>query len=157
MLDFRIEDGEIENMCVTDYDDAITPETLTEIEEKGEKSKLESYRIFDGLMMTQSQMLIAGKKGESISLYTKDLNSGETKCYDFMKIEDDVTFGKAASFFTGDTQAQDCFISYVELPLMRERLEKSQDKDSQLYQQWTQLVEKSNNLENPVLLEYTIK
>lgn len=157
LLAYHITRGEIRTMDMTDYYDAITPDILTEIEETGEKSKMDSYRIFDGFMMTQSQMLVAGKKGDEISLYTKDLASDKTHSYDFMKIEDDVTFGKGVTFFHGNTQAQDCFISFVEPPLMKERLDKSQDKGSELYQQWKRLVDEADDLSNPVLVEYTLK
>jgi len=156
MLAYDTAKGSIETADVTDYSDAVSVETLTKIEETGDRGMLDSYRIFDGLATTQRQLLFAGKKGAEISLYVKDAKSDKAKCYDFMKIEDDVTFGSIGSFFTGNTQAQDCFITYVDLPLMKERMEKSQAKDTPMFRQWEQLVDSCSELSNPVLIEYTM-
>lgn len=124
------------------------------------KRELNDYgAFFDGLSSSDNHIIFGSIDKNEITLWVKDILSKEVKAYYFSSLINDLTFTSTSSFFTGNTDGEKCFLSYMMPYHIAEGLKENISyADSSNYIKMEKIID-SLDVEdaNPVIIEYTFK
>lgn len=141
-----------------DSDNCLTIEEEDELIEKGVKVHKSSKRIFDGMITTERQLLVASMYNQEILIYAKDFRTNKTRSFPIERIVNDLTFVSPQSFFASNTYSKENFITYISPILLSEAKQKAGDVVAK--SPYTDLIlplvgdEDSNS--NPIIIEYSV-
>lgn len=141
-----------------DSDNCLTIEQEDELIEKGVKIHKSSKRIFDGMITTERQLLVASMYNQEMSIYTKDFRTNKARSFPFEGMVNDLTFVSPQSFFASNTYSKENFITYISPISLNEA--KQQEEDAVAKSPYADLIlplagdEDSNS--NPIIIEYSI-
>lgn len=113
--------------------------------------------IFDGLISSKDHIVFGSLKGRDITMWVKNIETGEVHAYKMAELVDDVTFTSAAKMFMGNIDSKDSFITYLSPNRLLQGLEKNKEfADLPRYKRLQTILEGMNVEEaNPILIEYT--
>ncbi len=141
-----------------DSDNCLTIEQEDELIEKGVKVYKSSKRIFDGMITTERQLLVASMYNQEMSIYTKDFRTNKTRSFPIEGMVNDLTFVSPQSFFASNTYSKENFITYISPILLNEA--KQKEGDAVAESPYADLIlplagdEDSNS--NPIIIEYSL-
>ena len=141
-----------------DPDNCLTIEQEDELIEKGLKVHKSSKRIFDGMITTEHQLLVASMYNQEILIYAKDFRTNRTMSFPIERIVNDLTFVSPQSFFASDTYSKENFITYVSPILLSEAIQKEGDAvaKSPCADLILPLKDDKDSNSNPIIIEYSL-
>lgn len=153
---YDVQKDEFGEALIMEGGNILTMERQKEIEESGNLEEKEQYQLFSLLSINDSQFMFASIEKDNIKVYVQDLETMRTIAFPLRDVENDLTFVDVTNFFCDNTYAPDCFITCVDVPLLRESMKKTSARYQQTpqYQKWQQLLDSCQEQGNPVLIEY---
>ena len=141
-----------------DSDDCLTIEQEDELMEKGIKIHKSSKRVFDGMITTERQLLVASMYNQKMVIYAKDFRTNKTRSFPIEGIVNDLTFVSPQSFFASNTYSKENFITYIPPVLLNEAKQKAGDAVAKLpYADLIlPLVDDGDSSSNPIIIEYSV-
>ncbi len=139
-------------------DNCLTIEEEDELIEKGVKVHKSSKRIFDGMITTEHQLLVASMYNQEMLIYAKDFRTNKTISFPIERIVNDLTFVSPLSFFASNTYSKENFITYISPRLLSEAKQKEGDAvaKSPCADLILPLMGDENSNSNPIIIEYSL-
>lgn len=139
-------------------DNCLTIEEEDELIEKGVKVHKSSKRIFDGMITTEHQLLVASMYNQEMLIYAKDFRTNKTISFPIERIVNDLTFVSPLSFFASNTYSKENFITYISPMLFSEAKQKEGDAvaKSPCADLILPLMGDENSNSNPIIIEYSL-
>ena len=142
-----------------DSDICLTIEQEDELIEKGIKVHKSSKRIFDGMISTDYQLLVASMYNQKVLIYAKDFRTNKTISFPIEGMTNDLTFVSPQSFFASNTYSKENFITYISPLLLSEAKQKEGDSiaKSPYKDLILPLMDNEDSNSNPIIIEYSVK
>lgn len=139
-------------------DNCLTIEEEDGLIEKGVKVHKSSKRIFDGMITTEHQLLVASMYNQEMLIYAKDFRTNKTISFPIERIVNDLTFVSPLSFFASNTYSKENFITYISPMLLSEAKQKEGDAvaKSPCADLILPLMGDENSNSNPIIIEYSL-
>lgn len=114
---------------------------------------------FDGLQTDGTHVVFPLIKENEVTLWLKNMNGSQCLSCPLTGLENDISFVPASSFFYGNTEDDNGFLTYVMPYQLKEGLENaSLKKESGPYlEKLRHISGQSDDEDNPILIEYKIK
>ena len=160
IIAYNIEDDLFSNMSFLTSSDVLTIDEEVKLMESSANYKKEIGKegfYFDGFQGFEDQIsFFSLSEDNDIILWVKDILKKQSKAYNLSSIINDVTYVNTPSFFVGNTDADDSFLTYIMPYRLLEGIEDYNDiKKTDNYDNMKSVLDSINvNESNPIIIEY---
>lgn len=140
--------------------DVLTIEEEVELMESSANYKKELGKeglYFDGFQAFENQICFFSLSEENkIILWVKDVFKNQSKAYDLSLVVNDITYVKTPLFFVGNTDADDCFLTYIMPYRLHEAMDGYENCERTDYYDDMKSVLDGISIDdsNPIIIEY---
>ena len=157
---YDIDNDSFNNMSFLTASDVLSIEEEVKLMESSANYKKEIGKegyYFDGFQSFEDQICFFSlSEDNDIILWVKDILKNQSKAYNLSSIINDVTYVKTPSFFVGNTDADDVFLTYIMPFRLLEGMEEYKGINKTDYYDNMKSVLDSINIDesNPIIIEY---
>jgi hypothetical protein len=160
---YDIDNDSFRNMSFLAASDVLTIEEEVNLIESSAnyKKELDKYGLyFDGFQAFENQICFFSLSEENrIVLWVKDILKNQSKAYNLSSIINDITYVETSSFFIGNTDADNNFLTYIMPYHLLEGLEERKDYEKTSHYENMKVILDKIDIDdaNPIIIEYEYK